>query len=267
MKLQSHWVEKPWGRTALPPGFAPPAPGRWGELWFEGSGERADHPLPLLVKYLFTSETLSVQVHPDDDAARAMGHPHGKAECWYIVAAEPDARLGLGLVRDADTAELRAAAESGAIEQLIDWKRVAPGELWSVPAGTIHAIGPGLTIVEIQQNIDLTYRFYDYGRPRALHLDESLAVAVRGPYAMSGRGEPRPADEPVLSTGHFDVWMGEDAIPAAMPADRPAQWVPMDGYVATADAGADAGECLHARPADIVALKGRVLAATARPPS
>jgi mannose-6-phosphate isomerase len=123
VKLERRYAEKPWGRTTLLPMFDPPPGKRIGEVWFTGGGE-----LPLLAKYIFTSERLSIQVHPDDEQARARGLARGKSECWTILEAEPGATLGLGLKREVDKDELRAAALDGSIEQLMDWKPVAAGE-------------------------------------------------------------------------------------------------------------------------------------------
>ena len=177
MKLARHYVEKPWGRTELPAAFDAPAGKRIGEVWFEGGPD-----LPLLAKYIFTSERLSIQVHPDDDQARARGLKQGKSECWLIVDAEPGAVLGLGLKREVSKDELRAAALGGSIEELMDWRPVAAGDFVYVPAGTIHAIGAGISLLEFQQNSDVTYRLYDYGRPRELHLDDGLDVSIAGPF-------------------------------------------------------------------------------------
>lgn len=177
MKLVPREIEKPWGRDD--------GSGRLvGEIWFEAPDGRA---LPLLVKYLFTSEKLSVQVHPDDAHARARGLPNGKSECWYVVAAEPGARLALGLKQEMSEAGLRAAAADGSIEHRLDWIEARAGDFFSVPAGTIHAIGPGLSLIEIQQPSDVTYRLYDYGRDRPLHLDDAVAVARRSPSPQSRR--------------------------------------------------------------------------------
>jgi len=180
-RLTSRHVERIWGRRDLPPGFAPPAPGAEpvGEIWF---GDDSGRDSELLVKYLFTSGRLSVQVHPDDAAARARGHPRGKDEAWYVVSAEPGAAIGLGLTHQVSKDALRAAALDGSIETLLDWRPVRAGDAFYSPAGTIHAIGGGLALIEIQQNLDLTYRLYDYGRPRELHLEDALAVADRGPW-------------------------------------------------------------------------------------
>jgi mannose-6-phosphate isomerase len=183
-RLDGRHVERIWGRSDLPAAFAPPVPGAEpvGEIWFE---DDSDADSDLLVKYLFTSERLSVQVHPDDAAARARGHPRGKDEAWYIVDAEPGAVIGLGLTREVSEGELRAAALDGSIEALLDWRPAKAGDVFYSAAGTVHAIGAGLSLVEIQQNLDLTYRLYDYGRGRALHLEEALAVADRRPWTPS----------------------------------------------------------------------------------
>ena len=180
-RLASRHVERIWGRRDLAGAFAPPAKAGSGEpigeIWFEGAPDAE-----LLVKYLFTSERLSIQVHPDDEAARASGHARGKDEAWYVLSAEPSAVIGLGLKRRGSRVSLRAAALDGSIEHLLDWRPVRAGETFYSPAGTIHAIGAGLSLIEIQQNLDLTYRLYDYGRPRELHLDEGVAVANPVPW-------------------------------------------------------------------------------------
>jgi mannose-6-phosphate isomerase len=181
-KLTPHYVEKPWGRTDLPSIF-PAADGRRiGEVWFENADGR---DLPLLVKYIFTSERLSIQVHPDDAEARARGLTRGKEEIWFILDCEPGATLGIGLTESMTAQQFRAAAEDGSIEQWIDWKPVKPGDCYFIPAGTVHAIGAGITLVEIQQNADVTYRLYDYGRPRELHLDDGVSVSLLMPYGRA----------------------------------------------------------------------------------
>jgi mannose-6-phosphate isomerase len=177
-RLRAVPVERVWGRRDLPPGF--PALGAGvpvGEIWFEPPADA-----PLLVKYLFTAERLSIQVHPDDAAACAKGLPRGKDEAWYILDAAPGARIGLGLTHAVSREELRTAALDGSIEQLLDWRPVSAGDMLYSPGGTIHAIGAGIAMIEIQQNLDLTYRLYDYGRPRELHLEEGIAVATPGPW-------------------------------------------------------------------------------------
>ena len=200
MKLRREYVEKPWGRTQLPPLFAAPDGRRIGEVWFTTAGDQ-----PLLVKYIFTSERLSIQVHPNDQQARERGLSQGKNECWYILDAEPDAALGLGLKRELSPDELRAAAIDGSLEELIDWRPVGPGDFFYVPAGTIHAIGAGISLLEFQQNADVTYRLYDYGRPRELHLDHAVAVARREPYPDGLAQHVSAEEERILVDGPLFV--------------------------------------------------------------
>lgn len=169
--LASSAVERPWGREHLPPPFVAPVGARIGEIWFETPAEIE----ALLVKYIFTSEALSVQVHPCD--AQAPGG-RGKEECWLVTSAEPGARLGIGFLEAIDAEAMRAAARDGSIENLLEWHPAVPGDFFYIPAGTVHAIGAGVGLVEVQQNSDITYRLYDYGRPRELHLDAGMAVAL-----------------------------------------------------------------------------------------
>lgn len=171
-------VEKPWGRNDIPATFGSFSGRKIGEIWFVDP----DRPrAPTLVKFLFTSQRLSIQVHPDEVAAKAAGFPSGKDECWLILDAQPGAELGVGLHRASSRAELRGAALDGSIVDLIDWRPSQADDFVYNRAGTIHAIGPGLTVVEVQQNVDCTYRLYDYGRPRELHLDDGLKVANPAP--------------------------------------------------------------------------------------
>ncbi len=202
-RLERRPVERVWGRHRLPDAFADCAGGSApiGEIWFAGDADDA-----LLVKYLFTSDRLSIQVHPDDRQARAAGLAHGKDEAWLVLDADPGAVIGLGLKRRASKEELRAAALDGSIEQLVDWRAVAAGDSLSSPAGTIHAIGGGLSLIEIQQNIDLTYRLYDYGRPRELHLDEAVAASCPGPVAAGAAPiEAAPGRLILTAGGSFTV--------------------------------------------------------------
>jgi mannose-6-phosphate isomerase len=188
-RLEPRRVEKVWGRRDLgdPFGDVPADAEPVGEIWFEAPPGRE---AALLVKYLFTSERLSIQVHPDEAMAKADGAACGKDEAWLVLSAEPGATIGLGLTREVDSDALRDAALDGSIETLVDWRAVSAGDVFYSPAGTIHAIGAGLRLIEVQQNVDLTYRLYDYGRPRDLHLEEALAVARREPF--QGEQTPQP---------------------------------------------------------------------------
>ncbi len=170
-------VPKPWGVGDLQPWSDVGGSGEAiGELWFERTNKDAPAPA-LLLKILFTSEPLSIQVHPDDTFARAMGMPNGKSEAWYILSAKEGAQIGVGLKRRATPQELRASIRNGSIVELVHWRTVAKGDVIYIPAGTIHAIGAGIVLAEIQQHSDATFRLFDYGRQRELHEDNGVAVA------------------------------------------------------------------------------------------
>ena len=138
-----------------------------------GSGHQGEG-FPLLVKVLFPREKLSVQVHPDDTLAQKYGQPRGKTECWYALGAEPGAAVAVGFKPGVTHEQVREAIEDATLENLLDYLPFSKGEMIFVDAGTVHAIGPGSVILETQQNSDVTYRLYDYGRPRELHIEKSL---------------------------------------------------------------------------------------------
>jgi mannose-6-phosphate isomerase len=131
---------------------------------------------PLLVKMLFPDDKLSVQVHPNDEQAQAIGLHRGKTECWYVLEAEPGATVALGLKEGTTLEAVAAAVQDGSMESLMQSLPVAVGDMIFVDAGTVHAIGHGVVLLETQQTCDVTYRLYDYGRPRELHLQQGLAV-------------------------------------------------------------------------------------------
>jgi mannose-6-phosphate isomerase len=141
-----------------------------------GEAGRDPGRFPLLLKFLFPHEKLSVQVHPDDETARAAGQPWGKTECWYVAHAEPGAQIALGLKPGATRAQFERAIHGQRAEELLNWVNIFPGEMIYVASGTVHTLGGGAIIVETQQPSDTTYRLYDYGRPRELHLKEGLAA-------------------------------------------------------------------------------------------
>jgi len=252
-QLSTRMVAKVWGCDALPAPFAAPRGERIGEIWFEPPPE-----LPqVLVKYLFTSEKLSVQVHPSD--ATALPGEAGKEECWLVLAAAPDARLAIGFAREVTPAQIAAAAQDGTIEALLAWHSARPGDLFYLPAGTVHAIGPGLSLVEVQQASDTTFRLYDYGRPRHLHLERALAVAEGAPYAA--RHRRNITDGPVLVDGpHFRLDRVEGAPDAATRTAYPGALLalPLAGAVRAQDGSAQAkvGECLFAASIDAIDFSG-----------
>jgi mannose-6-phosphate isomerase len=139
-----------------------------------GTAAPYDNRFPLLIKFLFPGDKLSVQVHPDDAGARKYGQPYGKTECWYVLRAEPGAQVALGLKPGVTLEEFRKSIEEISAEQLLNWTDVYAGDVLYVAAGTVHTIGGGMVLVETQQTSDITYRLYDYGRPRELHIEKGL---------------------------------------------------------------------------------------------
>ena len=174
-------LPKPWGILDLRPwSTAPPHGSAIGEIWYERPGEAAADP-SLLLKLLFTSQPLSIQVHPDDTFAQSMGLPNGKTEAWYVLSTAPEAKIALGLSRHLTSQQLRDAIDDGSISDLVAWRAVSPDDVIFVPAGTIHAIGAGLVLAEIQQRSDATFRLFDYGRLRDLHIENAVAAANTEP--------------------------------------------------------------------------------------
>ncbi len=202
-RLKPFFSPRPWGKPNLKPWYEETGTTELvGEAWLTGpqcvvetgplagrtlgdvSEEFAEELLtpgalaefPLLVKMLFPDAKLSVQVHPDDAEAQAIGLHRGKTECWYVLEAEPGATIALGLKPGTTLDGIKAAVADGSMESLMEWVPVKVGEMIFVDAGTVHAIGPGVVLLETQQTCDTTYRLYDYGRPRELHLEKGLAV-------------------------------------------------------------------------------------------
>ncbi|MBU2552294.1 MAG: class I mannose-6-phosphate isomerase [Proteobacteria bacterium] len=216
-------LAKPWGEAGRAPGLVPGADPtlKVGEVWLTADGPlqstvangplqgtslaglrsawgasllgrrlagREDQPLPLLLKLLHSADYLSVQVHPDDESARKVdGALSGKTEAWYIVEAREAAELVLGLRPGIGIEALRGALAQGRVAEVLNRIQVEPGQTFYVHAGLLHTIGPGVTLLEIQRNTDLTYRFYDWdrqdeaGRPRPLHVEKALTVVDLAP--------------------------------------------------------------------------------------
>ena len=201
-RIEPHFDVRVWGFMDLRPWYDKVADkDPLGEVWLTGddcivatgpcAGKKlssvfAEHPLvmlgnnapdgasPLLIKVILAKEKLSVQVHPDDKMAQKYGDPRGKTECWYALAAEPEARVALGLKLGVTLEQVREGIHDGTLEENLNILQVVAGDLIFVDAGTVHAIWPGAILLETQQNCDLTYRMYDYGRPRPLHIEKSL---------------------------------------------------------------------------------------------
>jgi len=216
IELQPIVQERIWGVAELPGWYTQPEAGkRIGEVWLTAEiCTAADGPwqgkslaemsklrpdamggaeFPLLIKILLPREKLSVQVHPNDAEAQAMGLPRGKSECWYVLSAEAGATVAVGFREEISSEQIRESIANGTLEDRLNYLPVKAGDMVYVDAGTVHAIGPGMVVLETQQYSDVTYRLYDYGRPRELHVDAGLAVSktktaagLVAPVAMQG---------------------------------------------------------------------------------
>jgi mannose-6-phosphate isomerase len=182
------WLTGPESKIETGP-LAGPLNQAWQKMPPEWRGadfatQSAPREFPLLVKFLFPTDQLSIQVHPDDAYARQNEAPGalGKTEMWHVVSAEPGATLLLGLVPKVDREKFQSAIKQGALETFFERLPVSPGDTFYVPSGTPHTIGAGMILCEVQQNSDLTYRLYDFhrvdahGKPRELHVGKAIAV-------------------------------------------------------------------------------------------
>jgi len=214
--------ERPWGVRDLRPVYTKIVKEPIGESWLTWSDSRvANGPFagsslgdiasdfkrglvgtaavyedrfPLLVKFLFPAEKLSVQVHPDDAAARRIGEPCGKTECWYVLDAQPGAQVALGLKPGTTITDFEASIRENRAEELLNWINVFAGDMLFVAAGTVHTIGGGMVLVETQQASDITYRLYDYGRGRQLHIKDGIAAIKLN--TRAGKVVRQPGDDP-----------------------------------------------------------------------
>jgi mannose-6-phosphate isomerase len=219
-RLAPYFRTRPWGFQDLAPWYNYKTEGEpIGEVWLTGEMCTADTgPLkgmsltditrqhrstllgprlagkdfPLLVKLLFPKEKLSVQVHPDDELAQHYGEPRGKTECWYALEAKPGARVALGLRPGATLDQVSVAVKDHSLESLLKMVPVEKGDMIFVDAGTVHAMGPGVVVLETQQTSDLTYRLYDYGSARELHIEKSFAAMHL--VTRAGKVPPRTVD-------------------------------------------------------------------------
>src|ERR1700720_2580621 len=177
-----------------------------------GTAARDPQRFPLLLKFLFPEEKLSVQVHPDQETAQRFAEPWGKTECWYVAHARPGSQVALGLKPGATVGQFEQSIREDRAEELLNWIDVYQGEMIYVAGGTVHTLGPGTVIVETQQQSDTTYRLYDYGRARPLHLERGLAsvkervasgkVIRPAPVAIDGGASRRSA---MISAPYFAV--------------------------------------------------------------
>jgi mannose-6-phosphate isomerase len=175
-----------------------------GEILYERSSLHSQASA-LLLKLLFTKEPLSIQVHPHNAFAKAAGMKNGKTEAWYVLSAEKDAKVAIGLKQPLTVGGLREAIGNGSIDDLVKWQDACAGDIFFIPAGTIHAIGAGLVIAEIQQRSDTTFRLFDQGRARELHIEEAIAVADLEPTRMLDTRRSLTSHRTVLVSCEFFV--------------------------------------------------------------
>ena len=282
-RLKPWFSERVWGRKSLSPWYEETGTTELvGEAWLTGpeclveTGELAGHSFsavaqefpsglgggefPLLVKILFPNEKLSVQVHPDDTQAQAMGQARGKTECWYVLDAEPGATVALGLKAGVTAEKVRAAVADGTMESLMEMVPVSAGDMVFVDAGTVHAIGPGVTLLETQQTSDVTFRLYDYGRPRELHLEQGIAVLKTK--TRAGKVAPRELngftrliEEQYFTVDQFEV---EAMEPLTLKMDRVGCLVGLEGTIVVITPG-DEVELLPGQAVVISAEWGEVI--------
>ncbi len=256
-RLKPWFSERVWGKRDLRPWYSDTGTTELvGEAWLTGPqcvietgafagrtlasvASEAGGEFPLLVKLLFPNEKLSVQVHPDDAQAQAVGEARGKTECWYVLEAEPGAYVSLGLKKGVAVSDVAASVADGTMESLIEQVPVSVGDMLFVDAGTVHAIGPGVVLLETQQTSDVTYRLYDYGRPRELHLEKGIAVIKTE--TAAGKVAPRVIDgftrlieQKYFVVDRFDVEAGE--VKVAMSGAGCLVGLSGQGVVKTADA-------------------------------
>jgi len=269
-RLAPWFSERPWGRMDLRPWYAETGKHEpVGEAWLTGpqsvietgalQGQMLKSAVaengralvgsdgaefPLLVKLLFPNDKLSVQVHPDDAHAQAMGEPRGKTECWYVLEAEPGATIALGLKEGATADVVRKAIADGTLEDWVEQVPVDVGDMVFVDAGTVHAIGPGVVLLETQQTSDITFRMYDYGRPRELHVEQALKVmrATTGSGKVAARemdGFTRLIEQRYFTVDRYDVAAGDSA---SLDGGVPTCLVALHGSAQVEWAGGDAVE-------------------------
>lgn len=268
-RLRPFFSPRPWGRRDLSPWYTAAETGEHeepiGEAWLTGpqavidTGEckgktlaqiakdqpdallgdwKSEDEFPLLVKLLFPDDKLSVQVHPDDAAAQKIGQKRGKTECWYTLDAEPGASVSCGLKPGVTADALRASVANNSMEDLLAQIVLKKGDMVFVDAGTVHAIGPGLTLLETQQTSDTTYRMYDYGRPRELHLEQGIDVmrektqaGLVAPQPLSRQDDihaTRLIQQRYFTVDRFDLSQGESAA-FADAVGKPHCIIPVEG--------------------------------------
>jgi mannose-6-phosphate isomerase len=245
-KAASRALPKPWGSGDRLP-WSNAEPGRViGEIWFERPGQ-PDANTSLLLKLLFTGQPLSIQVHPDDAMAHSLGLPRGKAEAWYILSAAPGAKLARGLCEAITPDALRVAIADGSVETLMHWQTAQAHDVIAIPATTIHALGAGLVVAELQQRSDTTFRLFDFGRERALQVDLAVAAADRTPTAATSPARRLTAERLLLVACPQFVFERVELLPGSgweMAAATETWLLVIDGAAAIGPVHAAVGEAV-----------------------
>ena len=244
-KLEPSFRKRPWGTRNLEPWFAGPQSERIGEVWFQTP------EIAVLVKFVFADEDLSVQVHPDDAYAQIHHGSPGKTEMWHVLTANNGAKIAAGFREPVTADRFRAAAGDGTIVDLIEWFEAKAGDTFFIPAGTVHAIGAGLTICEIQQPSDITYRIFDYKRGRELHLEHALAVSRLVPHAA------RSADKVACKYFITEPLSGSSAA-TVPPAAGDALLIAIDGAGEINGQPIRAGEVWHIKAQNALKITGNL---------
>jgi mannose-6-phosphate isomerase len=243
-------LPKPWGVVDLSPwNNAGDDGSAIGEVWYERADTAAVAP-SLLLKLLFTGQPLSIQVHPDDAFAHSINQPNGKTEAWCILSATPEAKVALGLKQRLTPQRLREAIANGSIRELIVWRTVLAGDVIFVPAGTIHAIGAGLVIAEVQQRSDVTFRLFDYGRQRELHIENAIAVADAGPANFQVHPAQLTAERKLFISSPYFVFEQIDLAPNSnwcLEADRETWLLVVSGSAVTGSFDVATGDAVFAK--------------------
>jgi len=205
MKLKPYlsnkiWGWEKWNLSCHPDGKSTIENGPYKGMYF-ADVIKDPESFPILIKIIYAKSKLSIQVHPDDDYARLFEKDNGKSECWYILDAGKNSTLVVGLKKKFTRPEIQAMIDAGALEYHLNTIDITSGDFIYIPTGIIHSINSDIRLIEVQQSSNVTYRLYDWGRPRELHIEKSLDVIDYETSAVCGKVDSFRR----LKTPHFTV--------------------------------------------------------------